>query len=195
MEEPLWPACRLAKLYVSSQDHVQTFSFYLAHWEELLGDDMDINCTEQENDSDRLDRWEDIEGNNAGLYTLPPGEEGLYHSHAGGEMVFQQIMDSIEPWYVIHTVAFSIIYIYIIRKRGDPHKCKDHIQQCINSWCKELAWLVDAYLAWNTDTQGDTKFDCQLQHWRFPCSRSDMGDYGPWFPLCMAYFVLEIMQN
>jgi hypothetical protein len=56
---------------------------------------MDVDHAEQE--SDRLDGWEDVEAENAGLYTLPPGEEGLYHSHSGGETIFQQIMDGIDP--------------------------------------------------------------------------------------------------
>jgi hypothetical protein len=66
---------------------------------------MIIDRAEQENDN--MNGWVDVEGENAGLYTLPPGEEGLYHSHAGGEMVFQQIIDGIEPGYIIHTLAFS----------------------------------------------------------------------------------------
>lgn len=52
------------------------------------------------------DGWEDVEGENTGLYTLPPGEEGLYHSHAGGETIFQQIMDDIEPQYVHNPFPF-----------------------------------------------------------------------------------------
>lgn len=46
--------------------------------------------------------WEDMDHEeNAGLYTLPPGEEGIFHSHAGGETVFQQIIADIDPRYVV----------------------------------------------------------------------------------------------
>ena len=47
------------------------------------------------------DEWEDVDAENAGLYTLPPGEEGIIHSHAGGESVFQQILDGVNSQYVI----------------------------------------------------------------------------------------------
>lgn len=40
-------------------------------------------------DVDRpAEQWEDIEGDNAGLYVPPPGEVGIFHSHAGGEFTF-----------------------------------------------------------------------------------------------------------
>ena len=51
-----------------------------------------IQCGEQQHGEHE---WEDMEGDNAGLYTLPPGEEGMLHSHAGGEVIFQDIVDSI----------------------------------------------------------------------------------------------------
>jgi hypothetical protein len=44
-------------------------------------DSMDVDAPGQED-------WEDIPAENAGLYTLPPGEEGMLHSHAGGESIF-----------------------------------------------------------------------------------------------------------
>ena len=52
------------------------------------------------------DEWEDVDGENMGLYTLPPGEEGINHSHAGGESIFQQIMDDVNPQYVIILFSF-----------------------------------------------------------------------------------------
>jgi hypothetical protein len=67
---------------------------------------MDIDPAEKENDN--VSGWEDIEGEDAGLFTLPPGEEGLYHSHAGGETIFQQIIDGIEPQYVCIKLYDSI---------------------------------------------------------------------------------------
>ena len=52
------------------------------------------------------DEWEDVDGENMGLYTLPPGEEGINHSHAGGESIFHQIMDDVNPQYVIILILF-----------------------------------------------------------------------------------------
>ncbi|KAF8220848.1 hypothetical protein L208DRAFT_1382499 [Tricholoma matsutake] len=43
-----------------------------AHWEEFLDDGMDVDDAEADV---QCEEWEDIEGENAGLYTLPPGEE------------------------------------------------------------------------------------------------------------------------
>jgi hypothetical protein len=46
------------------------------------------------------DNWQDIDTDEEdALKTLPPGEEGLYHSHAGREAVFQQIFDKCRPGY------------------------------------------------------------------------------------------------
>lgn len=52
------------------------------------------------------DEWEDVDEENAGLHTLPPGEEGVNHSHAGGESIFQQIMDDVNPQYVTNPYPF-----------------------------------------------------------------------------------------
>jgi hypothetical protein len=41
------------------------------------------------NDSDWEDEVQD------GLRQLPPGEEGFFHSHAGGEAILQAVMDGI----------------------------------------------------------------------------------------------------
>lgn len=51
-------------------------------------------------DNPAHDEWEDVDAENAGLHILPPGEEGMLHSHAGGESIFQQIIDDIDPRYV-----------------------------------------------------------------------------------------------
>lgn len=67
---------------------------------------MDVDCT----DSEQLrDGWEDVEGEDAGLYMPPPGEEGTLHSHAGGEVVFQQIFDSIYSRYVLLYFTFNFL--------------------------------------------------------------------------------------
>lgn len=69
-----------------------------ANQEELILDSMDVDNQE---DTPVHDEWEDIDVENAGLYTLPPGEEGILRSHAGGESVFQQIVEGVNPQYLI----------------------------------------------------------------------------------------------
>ena len=72
-----------------------------------MDDGMDVDEAEAEV---QRDKWEDIEGENAGLYTLPPGEEGMLHSHAGGETIFQQIIDSVDSQYVLHLFSLYICH-------------------------------------------------------------------------------------
>ncbi|KAJ6609004.1 hypothetical protein B0H10DRAFT_2166451 [Mycena sp. CBHHK59/15] len=44
------------------------------------------------------DGWQDIDSDEeAAFNTLPPGEEGLYHSHAGKEAAFHEIFDKCRP--------------------------------------------------------------------------------------------------
>ncbi|KAF8236921.1 hypothetical protein L208DRAFT_1249802 [Tricholoma matsutake] len=100
---------------------------------------MDVDDAEMEA---QCEEWEDIEGENAGLYTLPPGEEGMLHSHAGGETIFQQIIDSVDS-----------------HKRGDLCTRKNRIQERINSWRKQLPLLVNAYLAWRKDRTCSSQLD------------------------------------
>jgi hypothetical protein len=52
--------------------------------------------------------WEDMEGDNTGLYTLPPGEEGMLHSHTGGEVIFQDIVDSIHSQCILSHLIFVL---------------------------------------------------------------------------------------
>ena len=104
---------------------------------------MDVDHTNGE----LHDGWEDIEGD-AGLYVLPPGVEGMLHSHAGGEIAFQQIFDSIQSQYVFPSLLLFYIFIYY-RKRGDPCTQMDRVQQHVDAWRQQLPLLVDAYLSWN----------------------------------------------
>jgi hypothetical protein len=60
-----------------------------ANREDLMDDDAEMSQSHAEDGA-----WEDSD--DAGLYTLPPGEEGLAHSHAG-DSIFQQIMEDIDP--------------------------------------------------------------------------------------------------
>jgi hypothetical protein len=44
------------------------------------------------------DDWQDIDSDEeAALRTLPPGEEGYYHSHEGKEAIFSQIYEKCRP--------------------------------------------------------------------------------------------------
>jgi hypothetical protein len=77
-----------------------------AHRDELANNDMDVDRT----DNEQLhDGWEDIGEEEAGLYMPPPGEEGVIHSHAGGEAIFQQIFDSIHSRYVFFHVFLNFL--------------------------------------------------------------------------------------
>jgi hypothetical protein len=49
-------------------------------------------------DSDWADDGMDVDGD--GFRTLPPGEEGLLQSHAGGEAVFLKVWERAKPGYV-----------------------------------------------------------------------------------------------
>lgn len=62
----------------------------MLYMDEPGGEVMMTDVTEHPgNDSDWED--EDLEG----LRQLPPGEEGFFQSHAGGEAVLQAVMDGI----------------------------------------------------------------------------------------------------
>jgi hypothetical protein len=94
--------------------------------------------------------WEDDD--NAGLYTLPPGEEGFAHSHAGE--IFQQILEDLDPLYVVFFSDPRLCRMSDdISKRGDPRTRNDRIQERINSWRIQMPSLVDAYLAWKHDSR------------------------------------------
>jgi hypothetical protein len=44
------------------------------------------------------DGWQDIDSDEEDAFqTVPAGEEGLYHSHAGKEAVFDQIFNKCKP--------------------------------------------------------------------------------------------------
>jgi hypothetical protein len=120
-----------------------TVALSFANRDELVFNDMDVDRA----DSELHDGWEDIEGD-AGLYVPPPGEEGMHHSHAGGEIAFQQIFDSIHSQYVFFLLLL-LFYIISYRKRGDLRTRTDRVQQRIDAWRQQLPLLVDAYLSWN----------------------------------------------
>ncbi|KAJ7690879.1 hypothetical protein B0H17DRAFT_1159884 [Mycena rosella] len=80
------------------------------------------------NDDD--DDWLDIP---TGFNMFPPGEEGLLQSHAGGEVVFHQMMNGIRPG------------------RGDDRTRSNRIQTQIDAWNAQMDVLVDAYLEYQAN--------------------------------------------
>ncbi|KAJ6548156.1 hypothetical protein DFH09DRAFT_1281614 [Mycena vulgaris] len=77
------------------------------------------------------DGWQDIDSDEeAAIQTLPPGEEGLYHSHAGKDAVFNQIFEKCRPG-----------YIYFLAL----------LQKMVDAWKEQMPCLVDAYLALGCD--------------------------------------------
>ncbi|KAJ6607593.1 hypothetical protein B0H10DRAFT_2439509 [Mycena sp. CBHHK59/15] len=80
------------------------------------------------------DGWKDIDNDEeAALGTLPPGEEGLYHSHEGKEAIFTQIFEKCLPG------------------RGDARRRALRVQKMVDAWNEQMPALVDAYLALRRD--------------------------------------------
>lgn len=92
----------------NSSNAIVTVALSFANRDELVFNDMDVDHT----DCELHDGWEDI-GGDAGLYVPPPGEEGMLHSHAGGEIAFQQIFDSIHSQYVFSLSHFCFSTLYL----------------------------------------------------------------------------------
>jgi hypothetical protein len=94
---------RMASMYMSSPPVLYTnlLKYVALSFQErqdlLDGAQNDINM---ELDGD--DAWEDVNHEDVVLSVPPPGEEGFFLSHAGGETVLQQIfVDSLSKWYAI----------------------------------------------------------------------------------------------
>ncbi|KAJ6550352.1 hypothetical protein B0H10DRAFT_2169935 [Mycena sp. CBHHK59/15] len=80
------------------------------------------------------DGWQDVDSDEeAALQTLPPGEEGLYHSHAGKDTIFTQIFEKCRPG------------------RGDARRRAFRVQTMVDAWKEQMPCLVDAYLALGCD--------------------------------------------
>ncbi|KAJ7697394.1 hypothetical protein B0H17DRAFT_928433 [Mycena rosella] len=75
------------------------------------------------------DGWHDADSDEEeALRTLPPGEEGLYHSNEGREATFERIFENCRPG------------------RVDLRRRAQRVQQMINAWNVQMPFLVDAYL-------------------------------------------------
>ncbi|KAJ6565152.1 hypothetical protein DFH09DRAFT_1314957 [Mycena vulgaris] len=105
--------------------------------EELLKDsatsEMDYDGTfdlgGNASDDSEWDSDNEMDVDESGFNTFPPGEEAFLQSHAGGEAIFQQIWDKAE------------------HRRGDPRTRRRRVQKQVDSWTRQMPDLIDAYLA------------------------------------------------
>ncbi|KAJ7691237.1 hypothetical protein B0H14DRAFT_3531973 [Mycena olivaceomarginata] len=77
-------------------------------------------------DSNWADNRMDVDGD--GFRMLPPREEGLLQSYAGGEAVFLKVWERAKPG------------------QGDSRRRRHHIQKQADSWTRQMPMLVGAYL-------------------------------------------------
>ncbi|KAJ7080471.1 hypothetical protein C8R44DRAFT_653651 [Mycena epipterygia] len=99
-------------------------------------DNIDLHYTSQGFNLDDFDL-----DNADGFVSLPPGEEGVLHSHAGGEVIFSTIMDDVLPG------------------RSDPRVRSNWVQLQINAWTHQIPHLTDAYLAFKAEGPVDVDHD------------------------------------
>ncbi|TFK80109.1 hypothetical protein K466DRAFT_605604 [Polyporus arcularius HHB13444] len=78
------------------------------------------------------DGWEDEEG----MYTIPPGEEGMFLSHAGGEDELCQSLLEEPP-----------------HKRYDARTQHDRTDKRNKAWAAQLNELVAAYMTWQANLE------------------------------------------
>ncbi|KAJ7717534.1 hypothetical protein DFH07DRAFT_973557 [Mycena maculata] len=101
----------------------QIASLSFAQRADLLGEDAVMYSADDDAG------WRDIESDEEeALASLPPGEEGILHSHAGQEANFHDIFDGVRPG------------------RGDLRIRDDRVQKVVNSWQRQMPDLIDAYL-------------------------------------------------
>ena len=71
---------------------------------------LSMNKNDIDIDLIRDGTWEDIDDADVTLSVPPPGEEGFFLSHAGGEFTLQQMfIDSMSKWYGILSLKNSMI--------------------------------------------------------------------------------------
>jgi len=71
---------------------------------------MTENDVEMDFTAGGSDGWEDVHDADVALAVPPPGEEGFFLSHAGGESALQQIfVDSLSKRYVCHHFSKSTL--------------------------------------------------------------------------------------
>lgn len=95
------------------------------------------------------DDWQDEQF--LGLTHLPPGEEGFLQSHAGGEVLVHDIMDSISFSYVAFNISLGICIDSVSQlcsKRYDSRTRRDRIQRNVDAWKHQIPLLAVQYLDW-----------------------------------------------
>jgi len=114
---------------------------------EITSDSFDTNMILNDNfDGD----WSDIEGGiemrSNGLCDLPPGEEALYESSAGGESTLLAEAEHLVRGYVILKLHMLLLLTYYLRRR-DTRKQNDRVQRLVDAWLPHLPALEKALLA------------------------------------------------
>lgn len=86
----------------------------------------------------------------SGFNTIPPGEEGMFLSHAGGaEEIIQDLLSQFRTdQYAIPPSIPSPTHQFC-RKRADLRTRKDRVQVRTDAWQQQIPRLIKAYLAWN----------------------------------------------
>ena len=70
-----------------------------------------LNMNENDIEMDLDDPWEDVDDADVMLSVPPPGEEGFFLSHAGGESTLQQIfVDSMSNRYEVLSLEISELH-------------------------------------------------------------------------------------
>ena len=82
------------------------------------------------------------------LVMAPPGEEGFFISHAGGEASLQQLfVESLTEQYIDTKIPHNEASTnYSYRKHHDFCTRQDRVERQMYQWQLQLSHLVDAYL-------------------------------------------------
>jgi hypothetical protein len=81
---------------------------------------------------------------------LPPGEEGLFRSHAGGPE--EMLDDLLNPYRLKTCVPLQSTTPgthFGFSQRADLRTRQDRVEILGNSWQIQISYLVDAYLVWS----------------------------------------------
>ncbi|KAJ7679874.1 hypothetical protein B0H14DRAFT_3681713 [Mycena olivaceomarginata] len=132
------------------RDHIASLSFLQR--DELFGSGaydvpMPDAPTYHSADIDSDDDGYVVDSDDAEAFQRPPaGEEGMHHSHAGKEAVFDQIWQKCRPG------------------RGDSRRRAMRVQNMVNAWKNQMPALVDAYL--RMKQEGPLSSDDAADTWR-----------------------------
>lgn len=96
-------------------------------------------------DTDGDDDDEETDGGR--LSGLPPGEEGLYESGAGGESaLIAETEELVTGRYVngLNDVVFT--NLISLTRRKDARKRLDRVQRIVDGWTKQMPELLEAFI-------------------------------------------------